>query len=66
MVLRNAGKPGMRAVADMSYLFTSPLLVDETASVEHLGLSATPLDEAAAATVSATPASARPRAARAS
>lgn len=58
--------PGMRAMADMSYLFTSPLLVDETASVEHLGLSATPLDEAAAATVSSTPASARPRAARAS
>ena len=36
----------MRAMAAMSYLFTEPLLVDEQASVERLGIAATPLEDA--------------------
>lgn len=41
----------MRAMAAMSYLFTEPLLVDEQASVERLGIAATPLEDAVRASV---------------
>lgn len=66
-VLRAAGpfSRDMAAMAEMSYLFTEPLLIDPQASIEALGIAPTDLAEAVRATV-ATRADAPRPAARAS
>lgn len=47
-ILRAAGpfSRDMAAMAEMSYLFTEPLLVDTRASVEDLGVAPTALEDA--------------------
>lgn len=52
-VLRASGvvSRDMRELAETSYMFTAPFVLDSTASEQRLGLSPTPMDEGLAATV---------------